>query len=63
MIADQHESLCKAEWTKTCRQGDLRSFIDYTVVKVPSSKERVVDAESGCSYYLRCEISLFQFGS
>ena len=39
VIPNQDESVCEAQWAKTCGQGDLRGFVDDAVIEASSDEQ------------------------
>ena len=40
MVTNQNELVSKREGSETCRQRNLGCLVDYTIIKVPTCKER-----------------------
>ena len=34
VVSDEHELICETQWAQTCRESDLRCFVDDAVVEM-----------------------------
>lgn len=51
MIPYQHKPFGAEQWAQTDGLAYLGSFINYTEIKLPPSKDGVIDSHASCCYH------------